>query len=240
MKIAVLSDVHRGNGKKWPYPLPEADVTVVAGDIESPEFLHTIHGRVVVVMGNHEYYGKQWGPQVLADWRQEMTGLPIHILECNVLEIKGVVFLGATLWARPRPENHLVVRERLNDFHLISEGDDQLRVETVVKECEKTILWLKRQLAHHVGLGRKVVVVTHFVPADFCIHPRYKGDPINDYFSVRLDNEFHDWKMPAVWIFGHTHSSYDDIHYGTRFICNPFGYSVRENPEFKHDLVIEV
>lgn len=237
-----MSDVHQHpeRHRNWTHKFPKADVTVVAGDIESPGFLRKTKGRVVAVMGNHEYYGKEWGPQVLADWRQETSDLPVHILEREVVEINGVVFLGATLWARPRPENHLIVRERLNDFHCIREGEGLLRIETVVKECEKNIRWLKRQLSHHVGLGRKVVVVTHFVPADFCIHPRYKGDSINEYFSVRLDNEFRSWAMPAVWIFGHTHSSYDEIKYGTRFVCNPLGYSESENPEFKPDLVIEV
>lgn len=101
-RIHVLSDVHLEFG---PYELPadlEFDILVAAGDIGPVE--HAIPwlarcGRpVVYVLGNHEFYGCEFG-EVLGHARALARGTRVRVLERGRVEIAGVRFLGTTLWS---------------------------------------------------------------------------------------------------------------------------------------------
>ena len=87
----------------------QADVTVLAGDIltghqtiERAASIWPADHPVVVVAGNHEFYG--WVYQdALEKMRETAARYPnIHFLENDAVEIKGVVFLGCTLWSDGR------------------------------------------------------------------------------------------------------------------------------------------
>jgi len=100
-RIHVLSDLHLETG---PYALPEGldfDVLVAAGDIGPVEdavaWLAAIGKPVVYVLGNHEFWGRQFD-EVLPAARAAARGTQVHVLERSQVVISGVRFLGATLW----------------------------------------------------------------------------------------------------------------------------------------------
>jgi hypothetical protein len=49
----------------------------------------------------------------------------------------------------------------------------------------------------------------------------------------------------ALWVHGHTHSSFDYLLNGTRVVCNPRGYPLRrqggfENPDFNASFAVDL
>jgi predicted phosphodiesterase len=247
MQFIPMSDVHRGpSNYKWPFHHHDVDALFVVGDIEHPAFLRQMgkkhpDSKIIAVLGNHDFYEREWGQVTIDWWKKECAERTnVHIMEKEEIVIGDVVVLGATLWARPRPQHHTMITEQINDFHMIRKDGKKLTLEPVIAECEKTIAWLAEKLKEHAG--KKVVVLTHFPPADFCVHEEYRGDPLSDYYTASLDNMLaYAWPQPAVWCFGHTHKGYDQVMGTTRFVCNPYGYYFYSvNGGFNPNLIIEV
>lgn len=236
MRIFVASDVHDSDGT-FKIKKPEADVAVIAGDIEDPQFLewHRDVWRVpiVAVLGNHDFY---YG--TFLDRRKwKIDG--VYLLERKAVEIGDVVFLCTTLWSAPPPSQRPMVARGINDFHLIRsrKGAGPLTVDEMAEEHERCARWLGRQLRYYAD--RKVVVVTHFLPCDAVVSPMYAGSPLNCYFSAGLDGRMRGWPMPVLWISGHSHAPHDMVLGRTRFVANPAGY-VRERQLFDHNKIVEV
>lgn len=100
-RIHVLSDVHLETG---PYEIPkdlEFDILVAAGDIgpieRAVEWLASIGTPVVYVLGNHEHWQHDFG-DVLSLAKVAAKGTKVRVLEREAALIRGVRFLGATLW----------------------------------------------------------------------------------------------------------------------------------------------
>lgn len=100
-RIHLLSDTHLETG---PYVIPPElgyDVLVAAGDIgpvkQAIEWLASLGKPVVYVLGNHEYWGREYS-DVLAVAKAAAAGSQVHVLEKGSVVIQGVRFLGATLW----------------------------------------------------------------------------------------------------------------------------------------------
>ncbi|ODU50604.1 MAG: hypothetical protein ABS92_02580 [Thiobacillus sp. SCN 63-374] len=100
-RIHLLSDLHLETG---PYVIPpelDYDVLVAAGDIgpveQAVEWLASLGKPVVYVLGNHEYWCREFGEVVLAA-QGAAKGTRVHVLEKGSVVIRGVRFLGATLW----------------------------------------------------------------------------------------------------------------------------------------------
>lgn len=236
MRIFVASDVHESK-KRLDIPKPDADVAVIAGDIEAPWFLERHRDAwdgipILAVMGNHDYY-----KTVFPDRRRfQVRG--VRILEREAWEFGGVVFLGTTLWSSPPPTMHMEVHNGIMDFQKIGYRRRLFSVQDMCDENELCVNWLKNRLRHYER--EKVVVVTHFLPCDFLIDRRFKGDRLNCYFSAGLDAKILDWSMPAVWISGHSHARHDVKIGGTRFVANPAGYPGAERRGFNPGKVIEI
>jgi len=79
------------------------------------------------------------------------------------------------------------------------------------------------------------VVITHHYPSFQSTAPMYQQDLGSAAFGSDLE---HWMGRAALWVHGHTHSSFDYGLNGTRVVCNPRGYPLRrqggfENPDFK-------
>lgn len=240
MKIRLLSDLH--TEFKLPYktqPFNEyrdEDVLVLAGDIASGstntmnvlKHFAEIFPQVVYVPGNHEYYGTS-----VYDFDQKMQDKTaqyenIHFLNPGQLEIGGILFIGATLWTSFR-HNHFsmkVASRSIADFKLIKGFSPEMPrfgVWDAYKLHQKHYDYIKD--AYENRGNRKVVIVTHFLPAIECISPRFANpaDLLNDYFA----NDLGGWigeMSDTVWMFGHTHDAVDKVLGDTRVVANPHGY----------------
>lgn len=234
MKIRLLSDLH--TEFRLPYksePLANyrgEDVLVLAGDIASGStntmdvlkfFKAQGYKHIVYVPGNHEYYGttvQDFNYKIKAKCKQ-VEG--IHYLNPGHVEIDGVLFIGATLWTNFR-DNFFSMKaasKHIADFRLIKE----FNTDYAVKMYEAHIDYIKHM--YEQRNGRKVVVVTHFLPAVECISPRFQNpaDLLNDYFANDL-GEYISNMSDTTWLFGHTHDAVDKVLGDTRVVANPHGY----------------
>lgn len=233
MKIRLLSDLH--TEFRLPYKTHAMaeyrgeDVLVLAGDIASGStntidvikfFKAQGFPQIVYVAGNHEYYGGDFD-----DFNTKMTAKcadleGVHFLNPGTVTIDGVLFVGGTLWTNfaDNPFSQSAAKRGINDFRVIKNFDVNRCVRTHYNHIE----YIQDQYEQRGD--KKVVVVTHFLPARECIAERFRGpDLINDYFANNL-GEYIATMSDTTWLFGHTHDATDIVLGDTRVVANPHGY----------------
>jgi predicted phosphodiesterase len=239
MKIRLLSDLH--TEFRLPYKTHAMseyhgeDVLVLAGDIASgatntmdviKHFLDCGFPNVVYVPGNHEYYGTN-----INDFDSKMfdkcAATPgAYFLNQMNITIDNVLFVGATLWTNFADNffSQSYAKRTVNDFRQIRNFTTSHAYDLYYKHLD----YIK--LHYETRSNRKVVVVTHFLPARECIAPRWRnGDLLNDYFANDLGSMIADMQ-DTTWLFGHTHDATDFKIGNTRLVCNPHGYHGSSEP----------
>lgn len=233
MKIRLLSDLH--TEFRLPYKTAQfaeyrgEDVLVLAGDIASGAtntkdvikfFLDQGFPKVVYVPGNHEYYGSTMPhfDDKLQNWCEQNRGA--HFLRPGHLVIDEVLFTGGTLWTCFADNffSQSAAKRAINDFRQIRNFTTSHAYDLYYKHLD----YIKQ--SYEQRGDRRVVVVTHFLPARECIAPRWRGaNLLNDYFANDLGAWIADMKN-TTWLFGHTHDAMDFELGNTRMVCNPHGY----------------
>ncbi len=246
IKIKLISDLHvdvqNDGGRSLINSIPknDHDITVVAGDLcqaddtefyfEAVALLADRFKQVILVSGNHEY----WGGQAQAiDMAIDETANSFS----NVVRLKpgfpekfnGVNFHGGTLWYGP-------------DTIKVSHGGfpDFLRIGNftpwVFKQHQAFIDMFENNMVQPGD-----VVISHHMPSYACVQPQWNGYATNRFFANNMDKYIIKYQ-PAAWLFGHTHDYIDMKIDNTRAICNPFGYlgEYPANVKFNDKLVIEI
>lgn len=239
MKIRLLSDLH--TEFRLPYKTADfaeyrgEDVLVLAGDIASGSsntqdvinfFLDQGFPKVVYVPGNHEYYGTSINDfdDKMLDFCERTRG--VHFLRPGTVTIDGVLFTGGTLWTNfmDNPISQSVCGRMINDFRQIKGFKTSAAYDLYYKHLD----YIKQ--SYNYRADKKVVVVTHFLPARECIAPQWRGsDLLNDYFANDLGSMIADMEN-TTWLFGHTHDAMDFEIGNTRLVCNPHGYYGSSEP----------
>lgn len=269
MKAWIISDIHlfRMMGMKLspPFAIPEADVCICAGDVSSDldvslsYLMNEVapHMPVVFTLGNHEYYGRSI-KQAIDQARRATVGTGVHLLENDVIEIDGVLFIGATLWT---------------DFEIATgDGDEdipaELRLEIARKDIRQHVMDFTEIKSNHrpgqfvnvnelrdrhaasrdfirnqlegVAHGQTSIVVTHHAPLMSSLDGRFSGNLSNAAYASDLSTLIEAGR-PNFWIHGHVHQSHDYVFDHTRIICNPRGTNPDNLPSgFSPELVIEI
>lgn len=261
MRIAVYSDLHNEHRNGTPIPIypTDADVVVLAGDIDSDYHgitwaARTYRQPVVYVAGNHEHYRRNLRA-VLVRCKEAAEGTHIRFLEQNVAVIDGVRFVGCTLWVdfalwdEDQVERAMkYCANYLTDFHVIGYGrPDRWSTKHKIKPEEMCAIhdisrtWLDETLAQpHDG---STVVVTHHLPSLRCVHPRFLEDEQDRLFSAAFASnldEMVERYQPALWIHGHTHESVDVRIGKTRVVANPAGYPGSPNSNFDPSFEVRI
>ena len=245
MKIRLLSDLHT-EFKPDPafqdyFEYKGEDVLVLAGDIASgstntfdiiKKFKKAGFKEIIYVPGNHEYYGTE-----IRDFDAKMKLKceridGVHFLNPGWVKIDDTVFIGGTLWTnfRCNPLAEMDAAHMIADFRLIKGFRAEL---AVLKYYEHLDLFqsIEKHFPHE-----KKIFVSHFLPCEECISPRFRdsGNLLNYYFA----NDLSEWISEldnSTWLFGHTHDSVDVTVGTTRLLANPYGYFGSEiNPNFQH------
>ena len=222
------------------------DLAILAGDIGTIRPTRGVSAQVyaeqvsaylgcpvVLVPGNHEYYGG-----VFRDDRESLLAENrpgVSFLDRGVAYFSGaggiLRILGATLWtdyeAAGEPEAAMALaRNRINDHRLIRIADvEKFRPEDALSEHRKSRAWLFDRLREeHDG---RTIVVTHHVPSLAARHPGYSiNDPLLPIFCsdcedlIKLASE----KSVSNWIFGHHHHCIDVEVCGVRLVSAQLGY----------------
>lgn len=222
----ILSDLHfefhPDGGRAFIESLDVQDdeVLLLAGDIavgpRLPGALEMFCDRfrdVVFTYGNHEFYGTT---------RERMLGLEraislalgnLRILDKEAIDLGGGrSLLGCPLWFGPSS----APKSAMSDFRLIHGFE-----AWVYEENARSVEFLRREMKP------RDVVLTHYLPSQKSVAPRWQGSPLNDFFVCDVEALIVE-RQPALWVHGHTHDSLDYQIGATRVLCNPFGYLGRE------------
>jgi Icc-related predicted phosphoesterase len=271
MKISLVSDLHLDVSGYL--ELPGGDVLILAGDICEvarlrKEFRQTKisdrepgelpchdffkyqcakYKKVFMVMGNHEHYRGRFDKTY--DELKEVLPDNVTLLEDEVLEYEGVVFLGATLWTdlnKGDPITAFTLKDFMNDYKVVQNyypeknlyykltPEHTAEVHRKTKQYFKTVLEMTRD--------KPVVVITHMAPSFASVNEKFKHEiTTNGGYASEMSEFILDHENIKVWVHGHMH---DPVEYKigeTRVICNPRGYIRWESGNgFNPNLTFEV
>lgn len=272
LKIQILSDTHL----EWfpgvavadlPDPLNDipahAPYMALLGDIGNPfeplykEFIQDLSQKfehVFVVAGNHEYYHN-----MIETANEQITKVAsefknVTFLQRTSVEIKGITFLGATLWTLIPTEPQDTYNAywlRINDYRMIKVNDAEEgqillepRHQNAIHLGDKA--WLTSALEETQKQNKKVVVFSHHSPIETHIQnvdmrPGGKNNELRFLDFSDQTNLLSKFQHIKVWGFGHTHYSSSQVFCQTRIVSNCLGYIKREHsdPNFRVDFVIE-
>jgi len=267
MKIRIGSDFHNEFSMVHLPAMEDEDeqILILAGDIGVAQngqrqntiidFLEDMSLRfkkVIYVLGNHEFYGSNY-KDVHNKLYEETDHLDnVVIMQNSLIVIDDVIFVGATLWTDLCDGDTLIMNEAkrcMNDYWEIKNnvgGYRRLEPQVTVEEHHKSREYIFHIASEH--RDKKVVVVSHHAPSYNSVAMRYRSgefDMIMNYnFHSNLDEEIMANDNVALWVHGHTHTSFDYNIGETRVVCNPRGYDNKRNPaenrEFNPCLVVEV
>ena len=239
-------------------PTLGADVLILAGDIANGvraiECFANWPVPVLYVAGNHEFYGHNI-TEMRAQLRERAQGTAVQFLDNDVVEIKGVRFLGATLWTDYKlllasgvseGQAMRVAGQCLRDHKAIKFEDRMFTPGDALREHQKAVGWLETQFA--LPFEGPTAVITHHGPHPKSVHKQYEGDSLNAAFISDLSTLL---SFADVWFHGHTHSSFD-YRQGCRVVANPRGYPMNlrqvrrpehikfENQHFEPTMLVQI
>jgi predicted phosphodiesterase len=273
MRLWIMSDLHVELTSGWDLPSgdarPDFDVMVVAGDlIPGAErgvrwLLERVPDRLVIyVLGNHEAYGTDID-RTLEKAKAAAAGTNVRVLENETLQIGAVTIAVCTLWtdfgiSGNAQGGMLAACERMNDFKRIRVSGYRRRFlpQHALTRHVKSVAFLKGVMRQ--PRQGKLVVASHHCPI-----PSMSNEPERPVEDRNLDPAFRSdlrrLMVPApddgdgalrpadIWIYGHTHESFDAVVGETRVVSNGKGYGpwpghqrTWDNPSFDDKLIIEI
>lgn len=274
MRLWPMSDIHLELTKGWSFPPPEArpdfDVLIVAGDLipraeRGVRWLleHVTDRPVIYVLGNHESYGADI-KRTLEKAQAAAKGTHVHVLENGTIRVGNVRFGCCTLWTdyalNGDPHRAMAVAgDHMNDHKKIRISNYQRRFlpPHALTAHLKSVAFLKGEMRKPRGEDR-LVVVTHHAPvrqassgaqrpeSDRALDPAYRSDLTR--LMVSAPDDGRGALRPAdLWLYGHTHETFDAVIGETRVVSNAKGYGpwpghrrTWDNPDFNERLIIEI
>ena len=246
MNIQLLSDLHLESELFDPEPLPQADVLVLAGDIDSTwAALDRFAGwpvPVLFVAGNHEFDGRELD----AAWpalreRCARNGLTLLERESVVLgapDGRRIRFVGSVRWCdfevfgagrRAAALRAGAYFQRVMGATLHGRTFDAEAVRSEALACRD---WLKQAFSAD-GDWHTTVAITHFAPTLTSADPRY-GHRNGTASFCNADDDL----LPgaALWLHGHLHCRHDYLvsHASgrtTRIVSQALGLADKGEPE---------
>jgi predicted phosphodiesterase len=252
MKLQLLSDLHM-EMSGFALKESQSDAVILAGDINvgtqglkwAIEEAQAHQKPIFYVAGNHEFYKQEYW-SLIDEMRALAETQPlVHFMERDEVIIKGVRFLGTTLWTDYRSTgkadqayNMKILQQALNDHFLIKFGEELFKPEHALALHGKAVAWLEQKLAE--PFDGRTVVITHHGPSLKCEHPQFGNNTIGSGFISDLD---HLVKKADIWCYGHTHCCVDTTVGKCRLLSNQKGYPGEVLPgllPFQPGLLIEV
>jgi len=221
MKIQLLSDLHLESESFDPAPQPQADLLVLAGDIDSSWAALERFARwpvpVLFVAGNHEFDGRELDHAWPA-LRERCTALGLRLLERDTALLRApdgrtIRFLGTVRWCDfelfgpTRFESALRAGsyfQRVMGATLHGAPFDAQAVRGEALACRA---WLAQALAEPAqGRWDATVAITHFAPSLRSADPRY-GKQSGTASFCNADDAL--LSGAALWLHGHLHCRHD-------------------------------
>jgi hypothetical protein len=240
MRLQLLSDLHMETEAYQPEPAPDAELLVLAGDIDSTwAGLERFRGwpvPVLFVAGNHEFDGREI-TRAWPDLRQRAEQLGFTMLERQTAVIsdaqgRRVRFVATTRWCdfdlfgtaqRERAMRAATYYMKIMRATRHGAPFDAAGVRVEALACRE---WLAGELALPEAAWDQTVVITHFAPSLRSADPRYGNQPGTASFCNADDALL---QHADLWIHGHLHCRHDYrvVHAAgsTRVVCHARGHA---------------
>ncbi|GAA0014939.1 metallophosphoesterase [Bradyrhizobium diazoefficiens] len=275
LRLWVMSDIHLELTRGWDLPAedarPQFDVLVVAGDLVPRAergvkwLLEHVNDRpVIYVLGNHEFYGTDVD-RTVEKAQAAAAGTNVRVLQNGIARTGNVTFAGCTLWTDfaingDARRSMAIAAERMNDFRKIRTNRyaERFRPSHALARHKDSRAFLEAELRRPRG-DEKFVIVSHHAPIpEMSVSPSGSGDDpaldaafrsdLRALMSPAPDDGRGELRPADLWVFGHTHQSFDAVVGGsTRVLSNAKGYgpwpgqqATWDNQNFDEKLVIEI
>jgi len=221
MKIQLLSDLHLESESFEPLPQPDAELLVLAGDIDSSwQGYERFAGwpvPVLVVAGNHEFDGRELS-QAWPAFRGHCTRLGLTLLERETLVLSSragprVRFVGTVRWCDfdlfgpTGQERALRAGAYFQRVMAATIDGAPFDAAAVRREAQACGAWLSTALQElPAGRWDRTVAVTHFAPSLRSADPRYGPLPSTASFCNADDALL---PYATNWLHGHLHCRHD-------------------------------
>jgi hypothetical protein len=254
MRLQLLSDLHLETEAYCPSPAADAELLVLAGDVDSGwrrlDQFRDWPVPVLFVPGNHEYDGRDIDSAriQLRTLAQQLGFIVLDDAEQVLSDSQGrrVRFVGSTRWSdfdvfgsaeRERAMRAAGYFQRVMGAARDGRPFDAAAVRALGLECRH---FLERALAR----GEQgedwdaTVVITHFAPSLKSADPRYGRQPGTASFCNDDEALMHGARL---WLHGHLHCRHDYLLRGCRVVCNARGHQRKGEAEgYAGDRLIEV
>jgi len=260
MRAWIVSDLHLEFGRRFALPVPtDADVMICAGDLLVKGIVPTLEWLattvvprvpVVVVAGNHEYYGASLLSSI-DEARAFADQIPnLHFLENSAAFVDGVKFVGGTLWTDFRlgsrdpaltmyQAEHGPLGHRMSDYKRIKYSKKPFRRFKAIHAYRlhvETREYIAAELRSDPD--KRTVVLTHHAPSVRSIAERDRDDVLSGCYASDLEPLI--WEThPLMWVHGHIHRRVMYNVGNTRIVANPRGYP-GEQSGFDMSLTVEI
>jgi Icc-related predicted phosphoesterase len=254
--VQPVSDLHSDCRGFAGYPKPAAsvDVVLVAGDTRqgiAPALTELRRAypspiEIVVVAGNHEFWGGTWRREIEHARRAaaEMDG--IHFLEDSVTFIGGLRVIGCTRWSdydlfgpSLRASAMRWAYDTVRDHKRMKwQSNPWLRF----RPTEARLLHLTSRAFIEAELSKShqgpTAVITHFPATPHAINPRLQRS-ISTAAACSDLSPLIERYQPDLWVSGHTHYRMNSRIGRTCLISNPSGYA-GETTGFDPNMTVEL
>jgi hypothetical protein len=221
MRLQLLSDLHLESESFDPEPAPDADVLILAGDIDRHwQGFERFRGwpvPVIVVAGNHEFDGRELR-EAWPALRDHCAALGFTLLERESLLLtsangRRVRFVGTVRWCDfdlfgpERRDKALRAGEYFQKVMQSTCDGAVFDAEAVRREALDCRAWLAQALAEpSQGRWDATVAITHFAPSLHSADPRYGAQNGTASFCNADDDLL---PLADLWLHGHVHCRHD-------------------------------
>ena len=214
--------------------------------------------QVLVILGNHDYWPQGNltilnGAKKCNTLLEQMGIFNVKVLDMDTYADGEYLFVGATLWTDMNKNDPLA----MHGMPTFMSYDGKIAYDTGLNGAWSRFTsekWVETHQKHrdyikHVveqNKDKKIIVLTHHVPLEAVIHPKYVGHMSNAYYASDLSNLILDNDHIKLWVYGHTHSqgdimfpTYADAD-GCRLINNAVGYQGEHMEQLglvKHEVI---
>lgn len=249
MRIGVLSDLYIDRLGSPPIPEDLPDVLVLAGNIgcgsRGVEWAaKTYTCPIVYVLGSYSY--REHNIETFdEELRSTAWGSNLHLLQNETLSIRGVRFVGSTLWtdlARFGGAQDMAEHACTDYMHILNGKGEPITPADTVALHRRAVAYLRR-IAAEPYLEGHTVVVTHHAPSLRSVPWQFRDDKAASCFASDLDDLVTDVDA-LLWVHAGVEGPADYLLGRTHVVANPRGFlsgdGLRGVPEFRPDYSVQV
>lgn len=249
-KIKVLSDIHLEYYDTYPgiYTfLPEdqkgkVDILCLCGDIGNPahsyyqrflaECSEYVTNKVLLIMGNHEVYGRTVDETRNIIERICNMFANIVFLDNTTYDTGDILFAGTTLWTEIKFKEAKAITNNVPDFKEIK----QWGVHDNNVEFMNNKKWLRTLL--RANKNRKIIILSHHPPLLQLANPKYYNSDVSSAYVNDMEWIIKQHDNIIAWFHGHTHYSTDIYINNTLILSNQYGKPTNRDPGYDAGLLL--